>query len=65
MSKIQDKRNAAKRPRRRYVFFYKHLNEWSRFELDNEEQANNWTSFCKLLKGIPTKLNYETFIKTK
>ena len=59
----KQKREAAKRPTRQYVYFYKHEKGWTRFVLDSQEQADAWTSFCKTLEGAPTKANYLYFEK--
>ena len=60
----QEKLKIAKRPREKFVFFYKHKDGWTRFELDNKEQSDAWSSFCRNLSGAPTKVDYETFKDT-
>ena len=59
----KQKREAAKRPKKKRVYFYKHQDGWTRFELDSEEQVDAWTSYCKTLEGAPTKADYEYFEK--
>ena len=60
----KQKAKAAKRPREKFIYFYKEHDGWTRFELDNKEQGDAWSQFCRGLDHTPNKTDYEYFIKT-